>query len=372
MEDPTATGTEDTLWIDRTDVEPIFVDKAWLDTIVVVGLTCFVLCLMNLSKVVTSKMGMIFGMVGMTVLVAGYWADEAYTYDDGRWLIAVSMAPGILLGLLSALSVQITSLPELVGAYNGFGGLAAALEGIALYVDPNAKNFLRGGNLIDEKTSAMLWVQAIALVLSIVIGMMTFTGSCVACLKLHGTIASKPRVIPYRSIITLLLFAAMAVFGTVSFTAGQDWNDRVLGLTFIIIVAFLASVYGIIAVMAIGGGDMPVSISFLNALSGMSTSAAGFMLSNEALVVSGAFISCSGIILTLVMCKNMNRSFSKVLVGGFGDGGGSKAKSGKVVGTVKEATAWDVFELLTTARKVIIVPGKFIFSCHLLLLFALN
>eukprot|EP00985_Skeletonema_marinoi_P003183 scaffold1323_cov106-Skeletonema_marinoi.AAC.2 len=349
-------GTE--VW-DRTD-DPYFVDKAWLDTIVVVGLTCFVLCLMKLSKVATSKMGMIFGMIGMTALVAGYWADEAYTYDDGRWLIAVSMAPGILLGLTSALSVEITSLPELVGAYNGFGGFAAALEAIALYVDPNAKNFLRGGHFIDEKTQAMLWVQAIALVLSIVIGMMTFTGSMIACLKLHGTIASKPRVIPYRSIITLLLFAAMVLFGTLSFTAGQDWNDRVLGLTFIIIVAFLASVYGVIAVMAIGGGDMPVSISFLNALSGMSTSAAGFMLSNEALVVSGAFICCSGIILTLVMCKNMNRSILKVLVGGFGDGSGSSsvnAKSEKVVGTVKEATAWDVFELLTNARKVIIVPG---------------
>lgn len=358
MED---TSSEAEAWVDRTN-DPYYVDKAWLDTIVVVGLTCFILCLMKLSKVATSKLGMIFGMTGMTALVAGYWADEAYTYDDGRWLIAVSMAPGILLGLASALSVQITSLPELVGAYNGFGGFAAALEAIALYLDPNAKNLLRGGQFIDEKTDAMLWVQAVALVLSIVIGMMTFTGSMIACLKLHGTIASKPRVIPYRSSITLLLFVAMALFGTLSFTAGQDWNDRVLGITFIVIVAVLASVHGVMAVMAIGGGDMPVSISFLNALSGMSTSAAGFMLSNEALVVSGAFICCSGIILTLVMCKNMNRSISKVLVGGFGDGGGGsssniEAKSEKVVGTVKEATAWDVFELLTNARKVIIVPG---------------
>mmetsp|Transcript_27033 Transcript_27033/g.38683 ORF Transcript_27033/g.38683 Transcript_27033/m.38683 type:complete len:193 (+) Transcript_27033:123-701(+) len=182
-------GNETEAWIDRTN-DPYYVDKAWLDTIVVVGLTCFILCLMKLSKVATSKMGMIFGMTGMTALVAGYWADEAYTYDDGRWLIAVSMAPGILLGLTSALWVQITSLPELVGAYNGFGGFAAALEAIALYLDPNAKNLFRGGQFIDEKTDAMLWVQAIALVLSIVIGMMTFTGSMIACLKLHGTIAS--------------------------------------------------------------------------------------------------------------------------------------------------------------------------------------
>jgi NAD/NADP transhydrogenase beta subunit len=121
-------------------------------------------------------MGILYGIAGMTVLIAGYWADETYTYDDGRWLIAASMAPGILVGLCSALSVEITSLPELVGAYNGFGGLAAALEAIGLYLDPNAKNFVRGGVTIAEQTDAMLWVQAIALVLSIVIGMMTFTG----------------------------------------------------------------------------------------------------------------------------------------------------------------------------------------------------
>jgi NAD/NADP transhydrogenase beta subunit len=124
----------------------------------------------------------------------------------------------------------------------------------------------------------------------------------IACFKLHGTIASKPRVIPFRIGVTILFFVAMVVFGALAFTAGQDWNDRKLGLVFIIIVAVLASVYGVIAVMAIGGGDMPVSISFLNSLSGFSTSMAGFMLSNKALVVSGAFVGCSGIILTLVMC----------------------------------------------------------------------
>ena len=102
--------------------------------------------------------------------------DETYTYDDGRWLIAISMAPGILFGLWSAMSVEITGLPELVGAYNGFGGLAAALEGIGHYLYPDAKNFVRGGEVIAEQTSAMLWVQSIALVLSIIIGMMTFTG----------------------------------------------------------------------------------------------------------------------------------------------------------------------------------------------------
>lgn len=111
-----------------------------------------------------------FWLSGMTVLIIGYWVDETYTYDDGRFLIAISMAPGILIGLCSALSVEITGLPELVGAYNGFGGLAALLEGIGFYLDCS-----RRGRHYREKNT-MLWVQAIALVLSIVIGMMTFSG----------------------------------------------------------------------------------------------------------------------------------------------------------------------------------------------------
>lgn len=253
-------------------------------------------------QVPTSKMGMLYGIAGMACLIVGYWIDQTYTYGDGRWLIAASMGPGILFGLWSALSVEITGLPELVGAYNGFGGLAAALEGVGLYLDPEARDFVRGGEVIGSQTDAMLWVQAIALILSIVIGMMTFTGSMIACAKLHGTIASKPRVVPFRWGVSAALFAAMATFGSLAFSGDRGWNDRDLGIWFIVIVAVLASIYGVIAVMAIGGGDMPVSISFLNSLSGFSTSAAGFMLSNKALVVSGAFVGCSGIILTMVMC----------------------------------------------------------------------
>lgn len=187
---------------------------------------------------------------------------------------------------------------------------------------------------------------------------MTFTGSMIACFKLHGTIASKPRILPFRWGVTIAMFVAMIVLGALCFTGGQTWNDRGLGLVFLCVVAVLAGIYGIIAVMAIGGGDMPVSISFLNSLSGFSTSMAGFMLSNKALVVSGAFVGCSGIILTLVMCIAMNRSLTHVLIGGFGDGAGSsKKKAQKAEGTVKEVSAEDVIEMLTDAKSMIIVPG---------------
>lgn len=340
--------------------DELWIDEAWLDTVVVVGITCFILCLMDLSKVSTAKMGILYGVLGMAALIIGYWLDNAYTYGDGEWLIAVSMAPGIILGVWSALAVEFTGLPELVGAYNGFGGLAAALEGIGLYLDPNAENVMRNGNLVFPQSDAMLWVQAFALAVSVIIGCMTFTGSCVAGLKLHGTIASKPRVVPFRWGVTVLMVIGMIVFSALSFSGGQTWGDKPLGITFLSIVAALSSAYGIIFVMAIGGGDMPVSITFLNSLSGFSTSAAGFMLSNKALVVSGAFVGCSGIILTMVMCTAMNRSIVAVLIGGFGDGatpGGKKKEAKKAQGVVREVSAEDVVDMLTSARSVIITPG---------------
>lgn len=334
-------------------------DKEWLETTVVIGLAFFILCLMNLSKVSTSKMGMVYGILGMTALIVGYWCDTAYVYDDGQWILAASMAPGIILGLWSAFSVEITTLPELVGAYNGFGGLAAALEGIGLYLDPNAKYVRSGGQLYGLQTDAMLWIQCLGLILSIVIGAVCFTGSIVAVLKLHGTISSAPRVIPFRWPLTLIILIAVATFSSLSFSAGQDWNDRGTGLAFIIIVAVLSAFYGTISVLAIGGGDMPVSISFLNSLSGFSTSAAGFMLSNKALVVSGAFVGCSGIILTIVMCKAMNRTIKHVLIGGFGDKGGDGGPSQATLasGTAKEVASEELVQMMTDSKSIIICPG---------------
>jgi NAD(P) transhydrogenase beta subunit len=384
LETAATATTADGMVFSKAD-DPIWIDEAWLDTVVVVGLTCFILCLMGLSKVrhtcnvsycfttfvvfgwirwldwltgdppslrvqwgsnsaglllamhkhqptnpssfsshtlslsrydtqpqvSTSKMGMLYGICGMVALMVAYWANVSYTYGDGVWLVAASMAPGAAVGLISAHNVAMTGLPEMVGAYNGFGGLAAALTAYGLYLDPTSTELIRHGAVVTVQTNAMLWVQAIALILSIVIGMMTFTGSMVAALKLHGIIASRPRVIPLRTLSTLAMFAAMVVFGTLSFTAGQTWNDRGLGIAFLSIVGVLAGAYGIVAVMAIGGGDMPVSISFLNSLSGFSTSAAGFMLSNKALVVAGAFVGCSGIILVRVGARRKNRKHRK-------------------------------------------------------------
>lgn len=196
-------------------------------------------------------MGMLYGIAGMIALIAAYWIDETYTYNDGYWLVAASMGPGAALGLWSAAAVAMTSLPEMVGMYNGFGGLAAALTGYGLYLDPTATSLVRHGREIVDQTDAMLWVQAIALILSVVIGMMTFTGSCIAVLKLRGTLASKPRVIPMRALNSLLMFSVMAVFGALTFVEG--WNDRKAGLAYLCVVGFVAALYGVVSVIAIGG-----------------------------------------------------------------------------------------------------------------------
>merc|ERR1719223_2314495 len=193
---------------------------------------------------------------------------------------------------------------------------------------------------------------------------MTFTGSIVAVLKLNGNISSKPRIPPFRWFFTLVMLVIIVACSVLAFVGqGRTWNDRDDGLVMILIVAAVSSLWGIVGVLAIGGGDMPVSISFLNSLSGFSTSAAGVMTFNKALVISGAFVGCSGIILTLVMCRAMNRSIVNVLIGGFGDGGSSpstkttKDASNSSQVSITKVTAEDVVEILTSSKSVIIVPG---------------
>lgn len=314
-----------------------------------------------LAQVPTAKMGILYGIAGMIALIVAYWVDDTYTYDEGTWMIAASIAPGALVGLVSAGVVEMTGLPEMVGAYNGFGGLAAAVAGYGLYLDPGATWLVRDGVQVVEQTDEMLIVQAIALWLTVVIGVMTFTGSVVATLKLHGTIASKSVMVPARGVYTAVMLAIMIVFGVLAFSGDQTWNDRQAGIAYLAIVGAAAGVYGYTAVMAIGGGDMPVSISFLNSLSGFSTTATGFMLFNKALVVAGAFVGCSGIILTIVMCKAMNRNVYNVLLGGFGEGSFSAKNGGEAKqeeeGNVTVVEANDVVEALTSAKSVIIVPG---------------
>ncbi len=290
----------------------------------------------------------------MGIAVFGLWATPTLTYDSGV-IFNLFMLVGVAFGGYSAYVVKMTGMPQLVGFLNAMGGLASALEGFGLYLDPDARQEVIRGFAPEDLTSAQLWIQAIAMYLSIIVGLATFTGSMVACLKLSGTIPSRAMVVPFRVGWTVLMFLGIIVAALFSFNFGPTWNDRITGIYLVLIVGLLSSVYGIMAVYAIGGADMPVVISILNSLSGFSTVAAGFMLSNILLIITGAFVGCSGIILSVIMCVAMNRSLKNVMIGGFGDTG--KSSQMKAEGQVKEVTTEDVVDLMTSANSVIIVPG---------------
>ncbi len=290
----------------------------------------------------------------MGLAVVAMWCTPTYTYDHGVTVNLV-MLIGAALGGYAAWAVKMTGMPQLVGFLNACGGLASALEGFGLYLDPDARLEVIRGLPSVGLDEGQLWVQAIAMYLSIIVGMATFTGSMVACGKLNGNIPSKAMIIPFRGPVTALMFIGIIVASLCSFNFGPSWNDRTTGIWLVFIVGVLASLYGIMAVYAIGGADMPVVISLLNSLSGFATVAAGFMLSNSLLIITGAFVGCSGIILSVIMCIAMNRSLKNVMIGGFGDTG--KSSQMKTEGQVKEVTTEDVVDLMTSASRIIIVPG---------------
>jgi NAD(P) transhydrogenase subunit beta len=232
-----------------------------------------------------------------------------------------------------------TSMPELVAILHSFVGAAAVLVGIANYLE------------VGGESSA---VHEVEIVVGVFIGAITFAGSVVAFGKLRGTIGSKPLLIPGRHAANALMTLACVVLGALFMSAPKP--D---GLWALLVITGIASVMGAHLVMAIGGGDMPVVVSMLNSYSGWAAAAAGFMLSNDLLIVTGALVGSSGAILSIIMCRAMNRSIVNVIFGGFGAAPPKKAAAGpkEPAGTIQEATAQQVADMLAAARSVIIVPG---------------
>ncbi len=292
----------------------------------------------------------------MGIAVLALWLTPTLTFDHGIYFNFIMFA-GVALGGYAAWRVKMTGMPQLVGFLNACGGLASALEGCGLYLDPDARyEVIRGVYPWIDLSESRLWIQAIAMYLSIIVGLATFTGSMVAFGKLNGNIPSKAMVIPFRVPLTIIIFLGIFACSLWSFNFGPHWNDRTLGIWLVVAVGSLSCIYGIMAVYAIGGADMPVVISLLNSLSGFATVAAGFMLNNSLLIITGSFVGCSGIILSVIMCVAMNRSLANVMIGGFGDTGKSSHAT-KTEGQVKEVTTEDVVDLMTSANRIIIVPG---------------
>ena len=297
----------------------------------------FILSLGGLSNQETARKGNVYGIVGMGIaILATLFSQEVIGLG---WLILL-MLPAGALGILVAMRVQMTSMPELVAILHSFVGVAAVLVGVVSY---QGSGSFSGSELI---------IHEVEIIIGVIVGAVTFTGSVIAFGKLKGSISSKPLSLPFRHQLNLLMLIACFVLGGVMLVGmpGGEMN----ALIWIIIIS---SVLGVHMIMAIGGADMPVVVSMLNSYSGWAAAAAGFMLSNNLLIITGALVGSSGAILSYIMCRGMNRSFISVIAGGFGVAEGTVVASSQEAGEVSSMTHEEVKDQLMDAEKVIIVPG---------------
>jgi len=298
----------------------------------------FILSLAGLSKQETAKRGNICGIVGMAIALA---ATIASANLDAIAYIMVAMAIGALIGARVAVKVEMTRMPELVACLHSFVGLAAVLVGYNSYIK---LAYMEGG----ASHGALLTIELTEIFLGVFIGAVTFTGSVVAFGKLRGFIKSKALTLPGKNWLNLGSLIAFAVLMGLFIAQGG-------GMAYLAVMTVIALLLGLHLVASIGGADMPVVISMLNSYSGWATAAAGFMLSNNLLIVTGALVGSSGAILSYIMCKAMNRSFISVIAGGFGNEGASV--SSEETGEYREMSPEDVAELLKASGSVIITPG---------------
>jgi NAD(P) transhydrogenase subunit beta len=318
----------------------------------------FILSLAGLSKQTTARMGNIAGMVGMVLaLLATIGASVYDSYlaatDADPVVQATRLSPlmtlalivavlliGALIGTPIARKVEMTQMPELIAIFHSFVGMAAVLVGFNSFAVPG-----EGGGT----------VHLVEVALGVLIGAYTFTGSIIAYLKLSAKMSSAPLMLPGRNIINLLAFAVF--FGLMIWFVMVGESNPTLGWALIIAIAVIGFALGYHMVAAIGGGDMPVVVSMLNSYSGWAAAAAGFMLDNNLLIITGSLVGSSGAILSYIMCRAMNRSFISVILGGFGVDTGTVAASSEEHGEHREIDAAGAADMLRNARSVIITPG---------------
>ncbi|NCA71398.1 MAG: NAD(P)(+) transhydrogenase (Re/Si-specific) subunit beta [Sphingobacteriia bacterium] len=300
-----------------------------------VSAVLFILALKGLTHPSTARRGNLYGMLGMLIaIVATLLGNQVQSY----WLIAAGIAGGAVIGIIVALRIQMTAMPQLVAALHSFVGMAAVLVAIGTFLSKRA-----GGEL-----SALLMGEVSA---GVVIGAITFTGSVIAFAKLQGLMSGAP--IKFKG--QHLLNAAIGVV-TIALAVHFAMTGSLWSLTLMTLLAFLL---GVTLIIPIGGADMPVIISMLNSYSGWAAAATGFTLHNNLLIIVGALVGCSGAILSYIMCKAMNRSIWNVVFGGFGtdSSGGDSAGAVAAQKGVKSAAVEDAVYWMEDANRVIIIPG---------------
>ena len=302
-----------------------------------VASVCFIMALKGLSSPTSARRGNLIGIAGMVIAVITTLLNPGVL--SYQWIFAAVVAGGAV-GTIVALRIHMTAMPQLIAAFHSLVGMAAVLVAVAAFHAPDAYGI---GTVGDIK-----FASRIELIVGLVIGAITFSGSVVAFTKLQGLVSGSPVVFPGQHLLNLAIAIAIVGLG-VYFVMEQPVG------TFWAITA-LAFVIGLLIIIPIGGADMPVVISMLNSYSGWAAAGIGFTLENELLIITGALVGSSGAILSYIMCKGMNRSFFNVILGGFGqEGGATAAAAGDRA--VKSGSADDAAFIMKNARKVIIVPG---------------
>jgi len=299
----------------------------------------FILSLGGLSSQESAKRGVQYGIIGMVIAIVStvLGADV-----NGHIYIIIAVAIASLIGIMVARKVEMTSMPQLVAILHSFVGLAAVLVGYGSYLDPKTQALIGTDHTI----------HLVEVFIGVFIGAITFTGSIIAWGKLEGKIRSKPLVYPGRHAVNIILLLISIALGAM-FTMAHGTD----GIMYLYIMTAIASFIGVMLVMAIGGADMPVVVSMLNSYSGWAAAAAGFMLGNDLLIITGALVGSSGAILSIIMCDAMNRSFLSVIFGGFGATPVASGDDQEIEGEVTSATHEEVAEMLKEANHVVIVPG---------------
>ena len=315
----------------------------------IVSAILFVFGIKQLSKATTARRGNATSALGMLIAVVATLVGRGLQL---QWIVVGALA-GAVIGVLASRLVKMTAMPEMVALFNGFGGLASLLVGWGTY-QVVADAFGVGWGAPAADGAAFLAAvggsfSSVTIYLAILIGGVTFTGSIIAWGKLSGAVTQKPVLFPGQNVVNFLIVLAILV-GAVWFTVNPDqyWVA--------VVATAVALVLGVMVVIPIGGADMPVVISLLNSYSGLAACAAGFVIRNNLLIITGALVGASGIILTSIMCKAMNRSLGNVLFSGFGAGGGSTG--GKAIeGEAKPMQAGDAYYILEAASSVVVIPG---------------
>ena len=313
-----------------------------LDTLInvayIVASVLFIYGLKMLSSAETARRGNLVSAAGMLLAVVATLLTRGMSY---QW-IALGLAVGAVIGGWAAYAVKMTSMPEMVALFNGFGGLASLLVGWVEYHEKWVGGVRQAA--LENETATL-----VAVFFAVLIGGVTFTGSLVAFGKLSEKITGRPVLFAGQRVVNAALLLAIIVLGIVMIARPEE------SATISYVIIALALLLGVMAVIPIGGADMPVVISLLNSYSGLAGAAAGFVILNNVLIVSGSLVGASGIILTSIMCRAMNRSLGNVLFSGFGAvaGGGQK----QIAGEVKAMTPEDAYYVLEAARSVVIVPG---------------